>query len=77
MLAFLWPPPEEARPDLLHRLLVLSKRMLHVYAASAPYWESEVLRTQYPVRQARPRFRRSIQPVPEDQDVSELMPQRE
>ena len=65
VLAFLWPPPQEDRPDLLCRLLVLSKRLLHVYAASAPSWEAVDLRTQFPVRRARPRFRTSILPVHE------------
>ena len=75
VLAFLWPPPpQEDRPDLLRRLLVLSKQLLHVYAASAPSWEPEDLKTQFPVRRARPKFRTSTLPAPDDQDLSDLVP---
>ena len=58
----------------LRRLLVLSKQLLHVYAASAPYWESKALKTLFPVRRARPRFRNSILPVLDDQDLSDMVP---
>ena len=70
VLDFVWP---NRTVDLLKRLLVFCKSLLHAYAIYSPEWESPRLAT-YPVRRARPYYRRAPHTETIPSDLQVLLP---